>query len=70
MGFSDGLVVKHPPATAEDIGDTSVIPVLGRSPGGGNEYPLQYSCLGKSTDRGAWQASVHGVEESWTRLSK
>ena len=66
MGFSDGLVVKHPPATAGDTGNTGWIPVLGRSPGEGNGYPLQYSCLGNSMDRGAWQASVHGVSESWT----
>ena len=63
MGFSDGLVVKHLAATA---GDTGSIPVLGRSPAEGNGYPLQYSCLGNSMDRGTWQASVHGISESWT----
>ena len=39
----------------------SLIPGLGRSPGEGNSYPLQYSCLENSVDRGAWQATVHGV---------
>ena len=39
---------------------------LGRSPGEGNGYPLQYSCLENSIDRGAWQATVHGVTKSWT----
>ena len=40
------------------------IPVLGRSPGGGHVSPLQYSCLENPMDRGAWQATVHGVAES------
>ena len=42
------------------------IPQLGRSPRDGNGNPLQYSCLGSSIDRGAWQATVHGVVKSWT----
>ena len=46
------------------------IPGLGRSPGGGHGNPLQYSCLKNSTDRGAWWATVHGVEESLTRLKR
>ena len=46
-----------------------MIPGLGISPGGGNGYRLQYSCLVNSMDRGAWQATVHGVTKSWTRLS-
>ena len=40
-----------------------LIPGSGRSPGEGNGNPLQYSCLGNLTDRGAWWATVHGVEE-------
>ena len=40
-----------------------MIPALGRSSGGGNGNPLQYSCLEKSMDRGAWRATVHGVTE-------
>ena len=45
------------------------MPGLGRSPGEENGNPLQYSCLENSMDRGAWQAIVHGVERSQTRLS-
>ena len=44
-------------------------PGSGRSPGGGHGNPLQYSCLKNPMDRGAWQATVHGVSKSWTRLS-
>ena len=39
---------------------------LGRYPAEGNGYPLQYSCLENSTDRGVWQATVHGVTKGWT----
>ena len=45
------------------------IPGPGRSPGGGNGSPLQYSCLGNPMDRGAWWATVHGVAKSQTPLS-
>ena len=44
-------------------GDEGSIPGSRRSPGGGNGNPLQYSCLGNPTDRGAWWAAVHGVAE-------
>ena len=50
----------------QDTGDTSSIPGLGRSPGGGNGDPLQYSCLENPMDRGAWRATVHGVVQSQT----
>ena len=50
-------------------GDLDSIPVLGRSPGEGNDYPLQYSDLGNSMDRGAWLAIAHGVAWSRTGLS-
>ena len=50
-GFLGGSVVKNPPANA---GDAGLIPGSGRPPGGGNGNPLQYSCLGNPTDRGAW----------------
>ena len=56
--FPGGSVVKDLPATAEDAG---LIPGSGRSPGEGNGNPLQYSCLGNRTDRGAWRVSVHGA---------
>ena len=45
------------------------IPGSGRSPGGGNGNPLQYSYLGNPMDREAWQATVHGIANSWTRCS-
>ena len=51
--------VKNLPAMQETPGS---IPGSGRSPGEGNDYPLQYSCLENSTDRGAWQATVHGAD--------
>ena len=51
-------VVKDPPA---NTGDVRSVLELGRSPGEGNGNPLQYSCLGNPTDRGAWQTTVHGV---------
>ena len=63
------LVVKSSPADAEDIAeDTGSIPGLGRSPEGGPGNPLQYSYLENPMYRGAWQATVHGVGESRTRL--
>ena len=49
--------------------DLGLIPGLGRSPGEGNSYPLQYSSLANFMDRGAWQATVHGVTKSQTQLS-
>ena len=58
-----GAVVKNPPANAGDPGST---PGSGRSPGEGNSNPLQYSCLGKATDRAVWRATVYGVLKSWT----
>ena len=63
------LVVKNPPASAGDAKDVGSFPWWGRSPGGGNGSPLQYSCLENLTDREAWWATVHGVEESRTQLS-
>ena len=53
------LVVKNPPANAEDIRDTRSIPGLEGSPGGGHGHPLQYSCLENSMDKRAWWATVH-----------
>ena len=50
-------------------GDVGLIPGSGRSPGEGNGYPLQYSCLENAMDRGAWQATVCGVTKSGTWLS-
>ena len=51
-------MVKNPPA---NTGNSALIPGSGRSPGGGNGSPLQYSCLGNPVDREAWRVTVHGV---------
>ena len=58
MGFPDGSTDKESVCNAGDAGS---IPGLRRSPGGGYGNLLQYSCLKNSMDRGAWQATVHGV---------
>ena len=58
MGFPGGSEVK---AFASTTGDLGSIPGLGKSPGEGSGNPLQYSCLGKPMERGAWGATVHGV---------
>ena len=65
-GFSGGSMVKNLPANAGDMGS---VPGSGRSSGEGNDNPLQYSCQGNPTDRGAWWATVHGVAKSWPRLN-
>ena len=65
LGASQGtLVVKNPPANARDRRDAGSVPGLGRSPGGGQGSPFQYSCLENPMDRGAWQTTVHKVIES------
>ena len=56
-------MVKNPPLNAGVVG---LIPGLGRSTGEENATHSQYSYLENSTDRGAWQATVHGVAKSWT----
>ena len=66
QGFPGGSVGKNPPAMQEDV---VLIPGPGRSPGEGNGHPLQYSCLENPRGGGGWQATVHGVRMSWTRLS-
>ena len=60
------LVVKNTPANAGDIEDAGLVSGLGRSPGGEHNNPLQYSCLEKPMDRGAWWAIVHKIMKSWT----
>ena len=52
-----------------NVGDLASVPGLGRSPGGRNDNPLQYSRLENPMDRGAWRATVQGVTKRWTRLS-
>ena len=63
MGFPGGSAVRNLPANSGDAGS---IPGSGRSPGEGNGKLLQYSCLGNPMDRGAWQATVHGLTNSQT----
>jgi len=62
-GFPGGSDSKE---SACSVGDPGLIPELGRSPGEENGYPLQYSCLEKCLDRGAWRAIVHGIAKSQT----
>ena len=62
-GFSAGSDGKE---YACNAGDPALIPGLGRSPEGGNDYPLQYSCLGNPMDRGTWRATVHEIAKSQT----
>ena len=59
-GGSDGK------ASSCEAGEPGSIPGLGRSPGEENGNPFQYSCLENSMDRGAWQATVHGIANSQT----
>ena len=54
--------------SAGNEGDSGLIPGFGRSPGKGNGYPLQYSCLENPMDRGAWWATAHGVTKSQRQL--
>ena len=64
-GFPSSSDGKEPACNAEDVG---TIPESGRTPGGGNGSPLQYSCLGNPMDRGAWWATVHGVTHTHIAL--
>ena len=64
LGFPGGAVVKNPPANAGDARDMGSIPGLGKSLEEGNGNPLQYSYLGNPMDRGARQATVHGVTKT------
>ena len=56
LGFPDSSVGKE---STSNVGDLDLIPGLGRSPGEGNGYPIQYSCLGNTMDGGSWWAKVH-----------
>ena len=66
QGLAGGSTEKE---TACHAGGHRSVPGLGRSPGEGNSYPLQCCGLENSMDRGAWQATIHRVIKSWTRLS-
>ena len=65
-GFPGDSVVKNLSANAGDEGGVGSILGSGRSPGGENGNPLQYSCLKNPMDRGAWRATIHGVAKSQT----
>ena len=64
------LVIKNLPVNAGDIKDVGSIPGWGRSPGEVNGNPLRYSCLENSMDRGAWQATFHGIAKDRTWLTE
>ena len=66
MGLPGGSVIKNLPASAGDAGDMGSTPESGRSPGGRNGNPFQYSCLENPVDRETWQAIVPGVAKSQT----
>ena len=66
VGFAGGSESKE---SAFNAGDLGLIPGWGRSSGEGNGNPLQYSCLEKLINRGAWRAMVHGVAKGRTQLS-
>ena len=65
----NGPMVKNLPVNAGDSRDANSIPGSGRSPGGRNGNPLQYSCLGNHKDSEAWQDTVHGVAKTQILLS-
>ena len=62
------LVKNLPVMQEENTGNSGSIPGLGRSPGGGNVNPFQYSCLENPMDSGAWWATVDGVSKNQTGL--
>ena len=63
LSFRGGSVVKKKKKNLHtNAGDSGSIPGWGRSPGEGNDNPLQYSCLVNSMDRGGWRATVHGLQ--------
>ena len=69
-GFQRGCVTADSPEKELSYKGASAVsgsvPGSGRSPGGGHDNPLQYSCLENSVDRGGWRATVHGASKSWT----
>ena len=69
MNFPGGSLVKNPQTNAEDVGDLGLTPGWGRSPGGGNSNPLQYSSWEIPWIEEPGGLLVHGVAKSWTRLS-
>ena len=69
MKLPSWLSGKESACNARATGDVGSIPGSGRSPGGGNVNPLQYSCLENPIDRGVWRAAVHRVAKNWTQLN-
>ena len=69
MGFPGNALGKNSPANAGDARDSGLIFGSGGAPEAGNGNSLQYSCLRNPMDRGAWQATVHGVANSRTQLN-
>ena len=69
MHFPCGSNSKEFACEVGDVRDTGLIPGSGRAPGEGNGYPLQYSGLENSMDRGTWRAAVMGSQKGQTRLS-
>ena len=69
ISYADGSSGKESTCKAKHAGDLGSIPGLGRSPAGGNGNPLQYSCQGNCTARGAWGTAVHGTAKNRTQLS-
>ena len=67
-GFPGGTMIKKLPANAGNVRDVGLISRSGRSPGGGQGNPLQYSYLENPLGRGAWKATVHSVAKSQTWL--
>ena len=65
-GSLDSLAVKESTCNTGDLGS---IPEWGRSPGEGNDKPLQYPCLGNPKDRGGWRATVHGITRAGENLA-
>ena len=70
MGLKVGQVVKNLLANARDLRDMGSILGSRRSPGEGNDNPLQYSCLENLMDRRAWRAIVYGVTKSLTQMKQ
>ena len=70
LSFPVGVGSKNLPARGGDVRDMDSISGLERSPGGGHDNPLQYSCPENPIDRGAWQPIVHRVSKRWTQLKQ
>ena len=69
LGLLRWLSGKESACNVGNTGDKGLIPGLGRSPGGGHGNPLQYSCLGNSMERGAWQATWGGKKLDMTEMT-